>query len=63
MIGGTLQMDLSYVFIPNSNNEMVTLYRARFMKYFFENPKDPCNEDLHEAISHLFISNNHFMTF
>lgn len=43
IIRGTIQMDLAYASIPNASHELVTLYKAPFMKYFIEDPTDPCN--------------------
>lgn len=61
-VGGTLQMDLSHATIPNSNYEMVKVYREPYMKYHIEDPKDPNNEVFQETVSELFVLEYYFMT-
>jgi len=47
-IGGSMQMDLSYATIPNSEGIMVRLARELERKYHAENPKKPYNEIMYE---------------
>ena len=48
MLGGTLQMDLSYATIPTADNTFVTLHGEPERKYHVEDPQDPMNELMYE---------------
>lgn len=56
-------MDMSSTTAPNSNYELVKVYREAFMKYYIEDPKYPDNEEVHETMGALFVLGNYLVIY
>jgi len=63
MLGGTLQMDLSYATIPLAENTFVTLHGEPERNYHVEDPQDSMNELMYEEndLGNYVVSNDFSM--